>query len=238
MKRIIRIISVLLLAVGVGIASYPHVRQWQYTQSVHTIIGQYDRWRSQERTQEEQLQWEQLYEAMQAYNQGLYEHGQSGFRDAWSYQQPSFDLAAWGVETDMVGYVEIEKMGIELPIYLGATTENMKKGAVHLSQTSLPIGGENTNCVLAAHRGYANAAMFRDIQRLEVGDVVRVTNLWETLAYQVWDIQIIDPDDVQQVLIQPGKDLLTLITCHPYGYDTYRYVVYCQRLDGSATQTA
>ena len=115
-------------------------------------------------------------------------------------------------------------------IYLGATELHMAAGAAHLSQTSLPIGGMDTNCVIAGHRGYNGASYFRNLDKLHVGDLVTVTNLWETLRYRVCEIRIIDPSDVDEILIQPGRELLTLLTCHPYASGgRQRYVVYCER---------
>lgn len=173
----------------------------------------------------------ELYEAMQQYNESIYANGQSGLTDAWSYQQASFDLTAYGVEDGAMGVISIPKMDVELPIYLGATYDNMAAGAVHLSQTSLPIGGENTNCVIAAHRGWYGAPFFRYIELLEVGDEVYITNLWETLTYRVSEIKVIKPNDINEILIQPGRDMLTLLTCHPYASGgRYRYVVYCDRV--------
>ena len=172
----------------------------------------------------------ELYAAMQQYNENVYATGQAGLCDAWAYQQPSFDLVSYGVESNTIGVINIPAMDVELPIYLGATYDNMARGAVHLSQTSLPIGGMNTNCVIAAHRGWYGAPYFRYIEKLKVGDKVYVTNLWETLTYKVTSIKVIDPDDVEQILIQPGRDMLTLLTCHPYASGgLYRYVVYCDR---------
>ena len=175
-----------------------------------------------------------LYKAMQDYNQRIYDSGQAGLCDAWAYQVASFDLQAYGIEDGAIGVISIPKMDVELPIYLGASSENMAKGAVHLSQTSLPIGGPDTNCVIAAHRGWYGAPYFRYIDVLEEGDEVYVTNLWETLTYKVAEIRVINPDDIDQILIQPGRDLLTLLTCHPYASGgLYRYVVYCEREEGS-----
>ena len=174
-----------------------------------------------------------LYNAMLDYNRRIYDSGQAGLCDAWSYQVASFDLQAYGIEDEAIGVIFIPKMDVELPIYLGASSENMAKGAVHLSQTSLPIGGTDTNCVIAAHRGWYGAPYFRYIDVLEEGDEVYVTNLWETLTYKVSEIRVINPDDVGQILIQPGRDLLTLLTCHPYASGgLYRYVVYCERKEG------
>ena len=173
----------------------------------------------------------ELYEAMRQYNAQIYANGQRGLTDAWAYQQASFDLAAYGVEDGAMGVISIPKMDVELPIYLGATYDNMAAGAVHLSQTSLPIGGENTNCVIAAHRGWYGAPYFRYIDLLEVGDEVYITNLWETLTYKVTSIKVIEPNDIDEILIQPGRDMLTLLTCHPYASGgRYRYVVYCDRM--------
>ena len=126
-------------------------------------------------------------------------------------------------------------MDLEMPIYLGATEQHMADGAAHMSQTSLPIGGENTNCVIAGHRGYSGASYFRYIDTLKVGDLVYVTNLWETLTYRVSEIQIIDPHEVEKILIQPGRELLTLLTCHPYASGgRQRYVVFCERIPVTA----
>ena len=175
----------------------------------------------------------ELYDAMQQYNTRIRAEGQSGLCDAWAYQQPSFDLAAYGIEDGVIGVINIPAMDVELPIYLGATSEHMTLGAVHLSQTSLPIGGPDTNCVIAAHRGWYGAPYFRYIDILQPGDEIYITNLWETLAYKVAEIKVIDPDDIGEILIQPGRELLTLLTCHPYASGgKYRYAVYCERVKG------
>lgn len=245
-KKILIMIGCLLLVGGVGMLMFPTVSQWLYDREVGKLIQDFHREREvlQQEVQEgsasnyqmsdgqEELQQPRLPElraAMEAYNQSLLEDGQSGFRDAWSYQEPSFDLAAWGLEDNVFGYIEIPKMNVTLPLYLGASSENLELGAAHLSYTSLPIGGESSNAVIAGHRGYFRAAMFRDIEKLEVGDPVKITNLWETLTYRVVETKVILPEDIQEVLIQPGRDLVTLVTCHPYGENTHRYVVYCER---------
>jgi sortase A len=108
--------------------------------------------------------------------------------------------------------------------------EHMGRGAAQLSQTSMPIGGVNTNCVVAGHCGLAGALFFRYLSNLEVGDEIVLTNLWDELHYTVADMKIINPTDVDKILIQEGRDLLTLLTCHPYGTGgRYRLVVYCER---------
>jgi len=170
-----------------------------------------------------------LLKRVQAYNQKLYTEGQKDLVDPFSYEVSSFDLSDYGIEDNMFGYIEIPKISVRLGIYLGATTRNMSKGAVHLTETSLPIGGANTNAVIAAHRGSRYGSMFLWIDRLEPGDAVKITNAWGTLTYRVTSTAIIAPNDISKVLIQPGRDMVTLISCNPYGQSTQRYVVYCDR---------
>lgn len=124
-------------------------------------------------------------------------------------------------------------MHVKLPLYLGATLENMRKGAAIMGETSLPIGTKNSNCVIAAHRGYQGIPYFREIEKLNVGDRVIIQNPWEKLSYRVEKIKIIKPDDSDQIRIQKGKDMVTLLTCHPYrSHGKFRYVVYCIRDQG------
>ena len=166
---------------------------------------------------------------MQSYNEYIFNEGQKNLIDPFSYELPSFDLFELGFKDNIIGYITIPKIEIEVPIYLGATQEYMKKGAVHLSQTSIPIGGNNTNSVIAAHRGMRSHPMFRDIESLSIGDEVKITNMWDELIYKVVETKIISPDEVSEVLIQEGRVLITLITCHPYTKNYQRYVVYCER---------
>lgn len=172
----------------------------------------------------------ELWDAMAAYNERLWEEKQSGLCDPWSYKQPSFALCDYGIGDEIFGAIEIPALGLSMPIYLGASDEHLAAGAAQLSQTSLPIGGINTNCVIAGHRGWRGADYFRYIPDLQIGDEIIITNLWETLTYTVTETQIIAPNDVDKILIQEGKDMLTLITCHPYASGgKQRYVVYCER---------
>ena len=182
--------------------------------------------------QEETRDYPELWADMVRYNETIYAQGQTGLSCAYDYQKPSFRLTDYGLSDEVFGVISIPVMELEMPIFLGATEQHMADGAAHLSQTSLPIGGENTNCVIAGHRGYNGASYFRYIDKLKVGDLVSVTNLWETLTYRVCEIRIIDPHDVTEILIQPGRDLLTLLTCHPYASGgRQRYVVYCERVE-------
>lgn len=174
-----------------------------------------------------------LWEAMQSYNQSIWEEEQSALSDPWAYQQASFRLADYNLEDEVFGVISIPKLSLEMPIYLGATADHMALGAAHLSQTSLPIGGDNCNSVIAGHRGWGGASYFRYVPDLEIDDEVVITNLWETLHYTVVGKQIIMPNDVDAIRIRPGKDLVTLLTCHPYASGgKQRYLVFCERTEG------
>ena len=179
----------------------------------------------------EEILYPDLWADMTAYNETIFTEGQSGLSCEYDYQNPSFTLMDYGLEDEMFGVITIPAMDLEMPIFLGATDKHMAEGAAHMSQTSLPIGGENTNCVIAGHRGYGGASYFRYIEKLQAGDTVSVTNLWETLEYRVVQIKIIYPYQVEEILIQEGRELLTLLTCHPYASGgKQRYLVICERV--------
>lgn len=187
---------------------------------------------------EETRPYSSLWEDMTAYNADIFTHGQAGLTCAYDYQVPSFWLRDYGLDSEVFGVISIPKLDLEMPIFLGATDANMAFGAAVLSQTSLPIGGENTNSVIAGHRGYNGASYFRYIPDLQIGDEVIITNLWETLTYRVTENKIIAPNEVNEILIQEGKDVLTLLTCHPYASGgKQRYLVYCERVQGDTEGT-
>ena len=152
----------------------------------------------------------ELYAAMQDYNAEIYAGGQSGLTDPFAYEEAPLDLAAYGYDDDVLAVLWIPRLNLELPVYLGASRENLAKGAALLGQTSMPLGGENTNTVIAAHRGY---------------------------YYRVSELKIIDPSDINAVLIQPGRDLLTLSTCHPYTRNSQRYLVIAEHDTAAADTT-
>lgn len=234
-RRIVFILGLVLVLVGAGVLLYPRFTAFRYAQEVsrqkESFLEQVDPEGTHgEEAREPDPRLEELYEKLVEENQRLYEEHQPQLVDPFSYEQPAIDLSEYGLEDGVIGYLAIDKMGIELPIYLGANPRNMTLGAAHMTNTSYPIGGESTNCVLAGHRGYFQAPMFRNIQKLELGDVVQVQNFRETLQYEVSEIQVVNPDEVECLYIRPSEDLLTLITCHPYPTNTYRYVVICTRI--------
>ena len=204
------------------------------------LCQQYQKQRIQKEITEFQMQSEaegklDLFGKIQLYNQELYENGQKRlYEPAYVEKTPEID----GIVSDeMFGYVEIPDIECTLPLYLGASEEHLNQGAAVLGGTSVPIGGNNTNCVIAAHRGWKQQAYFKYIDELEQGDCIIVTNQWERLEYIVSEIQVIDPDEVESIKIQPEKDLVTLVTCHPYrSGGKYRYVVYAKRREAGTTE--
>lgn len=185
----------------------------------------------------------ELYAAMQAYNERIYAEGQSGLCDPWSYTVPALDFSAYRLEKDeAIGVIQIPSIGVSLPIYSGASSAHLNKGAALLSQTSFPIGGENTNTVIGAHRGWNAEDYLRDVEEVKIGDEIIVTNFWEELHYTVTEIKIIKPNDISPILIQDGRELLTVFTCHPYASGgKYRYLLICDRVkanDENATPIA
>jgi len=171
-----------------------------------------------------------LYQYMRNRNLELFETRQSELNGVYSYQYPEIAIKYYGIKTPSIGTLEIDKLNLNLSIFLGANDANLASGSGHLTNTSYYLGGKNTNCVIAVHRGLGGADFLRYVNRLENGDIVRVRNFWYTLEYKVTDVKITEPDDVDSIHIQSGRDMLALYTCHPYGINTQRYIVYCERV--------
>lgn len=186
---------------------------------------------AREETQNEtKIPYANLRSVMEQHNKWLYQLRQSALTNREAYEKSPLSLVSFGLPDEIFGVIKIPKMDLEMPLYLGAGEENLANGAAVLSQTSIPVGGTNTNAVIAGHRGWQGYKYFQDIELLEAGDEVQITNLWETLTYTVTEINIVTPDDVDAILIQPGRDMVTLLTCHPYASGgKYRYLVYCDR---------
>ena len=127
--------------------------------------------------------------------------------------------------SSVIGYVKIDKIGVELPIYHGTSDDVLNRGVGHLEGSSLPVGGESTHSVMSAHRGLPSAKLFTDLDRLELGDTFQITILDQVLTYQVDQIKVVTPRDVQDLTIQEGMDYCTLFTCTPYGINTHRLLV-------------
>ena len=226
------IIGLLIVALGVLIAVYPLLTNRQYNAQVESRYEQFPHQSVGNETTEVMVDplLEELYEKLSLENKKLSEQNQPDLTDPWSYEATEVDLTEYGLEDNIIAYLTIEKMDIKLPVLLGASRKNMKLGAAHMTNTSYPIGGEDTNCVIAAHRGYYKAELFRHIEDLDIGDEVILENFMETLKYRVAEIQVVDPNEAAPLFIQKGRELLTLLTCHPLGGDAQRYIVICERV--------
>ena len=227
MRKTSLVLAVLLAVAGICVMLWPvftgHRLQADTNEAVQNFLA--------ERNEPEQ-KCPELLAALQVYNQRIYVKKQSGLVDLEACEEPAADLAAYGIEDEIIGVLEIPVMELTMPVYLGASDDHLAAGAAVLGNTSAPIGGDNTNCVIAGHRGWRGADYFRHIDKLAVGDTVKLTNLWKTLTYTVMDIQIIQPHEIEKIKIQQGRDLLTLLTCHPYASGgRQRYVVYCERTE-------
>lgn len=227
MKKTVSVTCVVLFLAGLAMFCWPKLQgtviQHQSQEVVEGFIQQIAE-------EEPEKPYRELYDAMQQYNRELFLSHQEGLRDPWAYESSSFDLTAYDVEDAVIGILEIPDIDVTLPIYLGATQANLGNGVAVLGQTSMPIGGDNTNCVIAGHRGYRGADFLLDLPQLQTGATVRIVNLWETLEYTVSDTKVIAPDGVDNILIREGRDMVTLLTCHPYASGgRQRWVVYCNR---------
>ena len=221
MRKTSLVLAALLAVAGICVMLWPaftgHRLQADTDAAVQSFL--------EERKPEQQ--YPELLAALQEYNCQLYAEKQSSLIDLEACEEPAADLTAYGIEDEIIGVLEIPAMELTMPVYLGASDDHLAAGAAVLGNTSAPIGGANTNCVIAGHRGWRGADYFRHIDKLAVGDTVRLTNLWETLTYTVADIQIIQPHQIERIKIQSNRDLLTLLTCHPYASGgRERYVVY------------
>lgn len=166
---------------------------------------------------------DKLYEDSVAYNEALKERQDMDV----DFSDAALDLTDYGIYDGIYGYVKAPTIGLNIPIYLGASDGNMAWGASHLMNTSLPLGGENTNIVLAGHTGYFGMIVFDYIPSLSVGDTVSVTTYFDTLDYRVISKKEITATETNDLYIEKGKDLLTLITCARMG--KARYEVVCER---------
>ena len=160
-----------------------------------------------------------------------------GTTDADAYSQEALMAASQDYDTQLniagngiMGYVEIPKINVNLPIYHGTGADSLDRGVGHLLGSSLPVGGDSTHTILTGHSGMASQKMFTDLEQLALGDVFYLCILNETLAYQVREINTVLPHDTSLLGISSGEDLCTLITCTPYGVNTHRLLVCGSRI--------
>ena len=135
----------------------------------------------------------------------------------------------------LIGYIDIPKINVKLPIYHGDTDKVLEKGVAHLPNTAFPIGGVGNHSVLSAHTGYPMQVFFDNLNELEIGDEIKVSVLDETLTYAVTAKNIVKPDNISLLSVDEEKDLLSLITCYPYGINSHRLIVTAERVSETAS---
>lgn len=246
------VVGVLLVIAGIGCFLYPNIRDRRTQGEVDKIVKTFDTLKHTEsvagedksetsdieKTDSVTKVFPELYAKLQDYNTHLTTSEQA-IEDAWDGANGDFSIDISEIGSDSIGYIEIPDMKVRLPLYLGTTDDHLAKGAAVVSGTSMPIGGEDSNCVIAAHRGWRGSAFFQFIDRMQAGSKVYITTPWETLTYTTVGVDIVDPSDTDSIAIQQGKDMVTLISCHPYvlGGGPERYLVYCERYEESSGDT-
>ena len=223
-RRLTAILLTLGFLVGVCILLYPAFSDYWNSKTQSHAITDYESVLENLEPEDYSALFEQAY----AYNQALYETN----IPLLDYKQvPGYYETLRLGGSSMIGYVKIDRIGVELPIYHGTSVETLNKGVGHLEGSSLPVGGENTHCVMSAHRGLPSSKLFTDLDRLEKGDTFQIIVLDQVLTYQVDFIKVIEPTDVSALQIIEGGDYCTLFTCTPYGINTHRLLVRGVRIE-------
>lgn len=214
---------VLLFAAGAGIFLYPAISNYlaerQQTEVIHTYQAKVD--------EMEQAKLDEAWQEAVEYNENLAgDPVHDPFVMGSGYVLPDNYEDVLNINGDgVMGYVEIPKIDVYLPIYHGTSEEVLEEGAGHLEMTALPIGGENRHPVISAHRGLPSAELFTRLDEMEIGDEFYIHVLDETLAYEVDQIEVILPEELSLLQPEEDRDLLTLMTCTPYAVNTHRLLV-------------
>ena len=214
---------VLLFAAGAGIFLYPAISNYlaerQQTEVIHTYQAKVD--------EMEQAKLDEAWQEAVEYNENLAgDPVHDPFVMGSGYVLPDNYEDVLNINGDgVMGYVEIPKIDVYLPIYHGTSEEVLAEGAGHLEMTALPIGGENRHSVISAHRGLPSAELFTRLDEMEAGDQFYIHVLDQTLAYEVDQIEVILPEELSLLQPEEDKDLVTLLTCTPYAVNTHRLLV-------------
>ena len=204
--------------VGICILLYPTLSDYWNSKTQSRAVTNYE---SVLENLDEDV-YKSIFENAYAYNKALYETNYP----LMDYKKvPGYYETLTITENNMIGYLKIDRISIELPIYHGTSDDVLNKGVGHLEGSSLPVGGENTHCVMSAHRGLPSSKLFTDLDRMEIGDTFQIVVLDQVLTYQVDFVKIIEPTDVSDLQIIEGGDYCTLFTCTPYGINTHRLLV-------------
>lgn len=212
----------LLLLIGIGLMLYPLISNWYGERVRSTVEVQYNE--AIAKLEDESIR--EAFKAAQAYNESLYSVQLDPERAVDDYNS-LLNLSGNGI----MGYVEIPVIDVNLPIYHTVAESSLQKGAGHMPGTSLPIGGKSTHTVISAHSGMSGARMFTDLDKLQEGDLILLHVLGNTLAYAADTITVTDPADIEAIEIRQDEDLVTLVTCAPYGVNTHRLLVRGHRIE-------
>ena len=230
-RHLSTIFLILIFLIGTILLLYPTFSDWwnsfHQSRAVTSYIGQVTDLNNEE--------YEEMLEEARAYNAQL-------ARTRTDYELSEEELERYNSElnvsgTGIMGYVDIPSIKVTLPIYHGTEEAVLQTAVGHIESTSLPVGGANTHCVISGHRGLPRARLFTDIDRLVAGDIFTLNVLDEVLTYEVDQILIVEPYDLSCLQIIPGRDLVTLVTCTPYGINTHRLLVRGHRIETGKVST-
>ena len=222
--RIINGILVLALTIGICMLLYPTVSNYWNSFHQTQLIEKY----SQEVSSIDAEEYERILDEARRYNAQIAEKGID-----WRLtdeKRAVYERTLNPFGNGMMGYIKIPKIGVELPIFHGTKGMTMETAVGHMEQSSLPIGGAGSHCMLAGHRGLMSVMIFTHLDELQEGDTFTLRVLNETMTYEVDQIRAVLPNDVSNLIIVPGQDLCTLITCTPYGINTHRLLVRGHRI--------
>lgn len=218
------IILIIILLVGLCVMLYPTVSDWWNSKVQSRAIASYN-----DIIQTiDNNRYDEIWEKANEYNKKLSEvYAPLSNPDEVEGYEDILDISGTGI----MGYITIPFINVELPIYHGTSAEVLNIAAGHLKGTSLPVGGENTHAVISAHRGLPSARLFTDIDKLVKGDIFTITILDQIFTYEVEEILIVKPEEVDKLAIIPEGDYVTLMTCTPYGINTHRLLLRSHRID-------
>ncbi len=219
------------MVIGICLLAYPSVSNWLAEQSRASVMNNYQEVVQQ--TDKQDLEAEML--KARAYNENL-RKGMAKVTDPFDpnsvqVTDEEYESCLNLADDGVMGELYIPAINATLPIYHGTSDEGLQRGVGHLQGTALPIGGESTRCVLAGHTGLPTTRIFDSLDQVQEGDVFILTVLGEKLAYKVCDIQVVLPDESDALSVQEGRDLVTLVTCTPYGKNTHRLLVTGERCE-------
>jgi len=171
-----------------------------------------------------------IADGLRVMNHRLYLESQPNLLDPFNYSHPCFSLEPWGLDLDILGVISIPAIDLHEPIYMGTSIQNLNRGAAHLTHSSFPVGGANTNAVIAGRRNGNYTSVFEDICQLVIGDEIIITNIAETITYVVAYVQVLEHEDMCVLAIRYGEDLVTLVAPQNYRLRERRLVVVAERL--------